>query len=137
MPFIYNVMRSAIEDCRPAESAKLYLQLVEIIQNAIDKGTFHRFSSYRPRMISVNYRSQQSSSGAMQELVRKGYIRKIPGKGTFIQKPLESRGVWLATQLTENLLDFGVEWETGLYKKCFRFLPATFATCLLVRVSIR
>ncbi|MGI6455664.1 MAG: GntR family transcriptional regulator [bacterium] len=105
---------------------KLYLQLVEIIQNAIDKGELSTGSQLPTEddLCKLQGVSKAVVRGAMQELVRKGYIRKIPGKGTFIQKPLESRGVWLATQLTENLLDFGVEWETRVVQKMLSVSPS-------------
>ena len=59
---------------------KLYLQLVEIIQMRLI-GNF-------PQVLSLPteddlcklQESQAVVRGAMQELVRKGYIRKIPGK---------------------------------------------------------
>src|SRR5690606_36875501 len=64
---------------------------------------------------------------AMQELVRKGYVQKTPGRGTFVQKPVASKGVWLSSLLTENILDFGIPWETEVIQKMLTVAPSDIA----------
>lgn len=105
---------------------KLYLQLAGIIEACIARGDF-AVGAQLPT--EEEFCRQQGVSkavvrAAMQELARKGYIRKIAGKGTFVQKPPSSGGVWLSLKLTENILDYGVAWDTEVVQKMSTLPPS-------------
>jgi GntR family transcriptional regulator len=61
---------------------------------------------------------------AMQELTRIGYVQKIPGKGTFVLKPAAAQGARLVLKLTENILDYGVNWTTEVVQKMSTVPPS-------------
>jgi len=104
---------------------KLYLQLVEIVQEAIDHGELAVGAQLptEDQMCSQQGVSKAVIRTAMQELAKKGYVKKIPGRGTFVQKPIETKGIWLSSLLTENLLDFGLSWETEVVQKMLTVSP--------------
>lgn len=105
---------------------KLYLQLVEILKDAIDRGELS-VGSQLPTEDQLCTRQGVSKAvvrSALQELAQKGYIRRVPGKGTFIEKPLATQGVWLNIQINENLLDFGLPWETEVVQKMLSVAPS-------------
>jgi len=104
---------------------KLYLQLVEIVQEAIDHGEL-AVGAQLPTEDQMCIQQDVSKAvvrTAMQELAKKGYVKKIPGRGTFVQKPVETKGIWLSSLLTENLLDFGLSWETEVVQKMLTVSP--------------
>lgn len=105
---------------------KLYLQLVDILKESIERGEYPIGSQLptEDQLCTQQGVSKAVVRGAMQELARKGYIRKIPGKGTFTQKPSEVEGIWLATQLTEQVLDFGMPWATNVVQKMLTVAPS-------------
>ncbi len=108
---------------------KLYLQLVEIIQDAIESGEL-AIGIQLPTEDMLCTQQGVSKSvirTALQELSRLGLVRKIPGKGTFVQKPSQTQGVWLYTKLTEDLLDFGVSWKTEVAQKMLSVAPTDLA----------
>lgn len=105
---------------------KLYLQLVDIIQHAIESGEL-QVGAKLPTEDQFCARQGVSKAvvrAAMQDLQRKGYIRKTPGKGTFVERPPEAGGVKLATLITENVLDFGVPWDTEVVQKMLTASPS-------------
>ncbi len=105
---------------------KLYLQLVEIIKDSIEKGEFDDGAQLPTEDILCQQQAVSKAvvRSAMQELMRNGYIQKIPGKGTFVRKPTESKGVTLSTVLTEKILDFGIDWETEVVQKMLSVPPS-------------
>ncbi len=105
---------------------KLYLQLVEIIEDTIKRGEYSDGDQLPTEDDLCNQQSVSKAvvRAAMQELTRKGYIQKIPGKGTFVKKPIEKNGIWLSTRLTEKFLDFGVEWDTEVIQKMLTVPPS-------------
>ncbi len=98
---------------------KLYLQLVDILYDAIERNELKVGEQLPTEDLLCKQQGVSKSvvRTAMQEMVRKGYVRKIPGKGTFVQKPVEAEGVWLSTLMTEKILDYGSEWETEVIQK--------------------
>lgn len=105
---------------------KLYLQLVDIFRQMIDSGE-RQVGDQLPTEDQICAQQGVSKAvvrAAMQELARKGYIRKIAGKGTFVEKPPQSAGIWLASKIQENILDFGVAWQTEVVQKMLSVAPA-------------
>ncbi|MBZ0254806.1 GntR family transcriptional regulator, partial [bacterium] len=93
---------------------KLYLQLFDVLLTAMESGELS-VGSQLPTEDQLCVQQGVSKAvvrSAMQELARKGYIRKIPGKGTFVETPPSKQGVWLSTLVTENMLDYGTQWDT-------------------------
>lgn len=105
---------------------KLYLQLVEIYQDAIVRGEYPvgKKLPTEDQICSQQGVSKAVVRAAMEDLARRGFIRKIAGKGTFAQKPADAEGVWLSTCLQEKLLDFGMEWETEVIQKMLSVSPS-------------
>lgn len=108
---------------------KLYLQLVEIIEDAINAGELTVGSQLPTEDMLCKQQgvSKAVIRTAMQELSRVGLIRKVPGKGTFVQKPSQTQGIWLYTKLTEDILDFGISWETNVVQKMHSVAPTDLA----------
>ncbi|MBD3265906.1 UTRA domain-containing protein [bacterium] len=105
---------------------KLYLQLVEIIQVAIETGEL-ALNQQLPTEDELCLQQGVSKAvvrAAMQELARAGYIEKIPGKGTFVRKPATVDGVWLSVELSEQVLDFGLSWDTEVLQKMVTVAPS-------------
>jgi GntR family transcriptional regulator, N-acetylglucosamine utilization regulator len=105
---------------------KLYLQLVDILKDAIDKGelvTGNQLPTEDNLCIQQGV-SKAVVRAALQELAQAGYVRRVPGKGTFVETPVDIHGVWLSSQLTENLLDFGVPWKTKVIQKMLSVAPS-------------
>jgi GntR family transcriptional regulator len=102
---------------------------VEIIEEAIKRGEFSEGDQLPTEDILCTQQSVSKAviRTAMQELSRKGYVKKIPGKGTFIRKTVEKKGVWLSTTLTEKFLDFGIDWETEVVQKMLSVPPTDLA----------
>lgn len=110
-------------------SQKLYLQLADILRQAIESGELS-VGEQLPTEDQLCARQGVSKAvvrAAMQDLARKGYVRKIPGKGTFVEKPVGASGVWLYGRLSENLLDFGADWETEVIQKMLSVAPSDLA----------
>ncbi|MBI1389864.1 MAG: UTRA domain-containing protein [bacterium] len=105
---------------------KLYLQLVDILLQAIESGELAVGAQLptEDQLCTQQAVSKAVVRSAMQDLARKGYIRKIPGKGTFVEKPPSNAGVWLSTHITESILDFGVPWETEVVQKMLTISPS-------------
>ena len=105
---------------------KLYLQLVEIIKNAISEGEYPVGMKLptEDQICSQQGVSKAVVRAAMDDLTRRGYVQKIPGKGTFAKKPKNATGVWLSTQINENMLDFGLSWETEVVQKMLSVAPS-------------
>lgn len=105
---------------------KLYLQLYEIIKEAIDRNELQTGEQLptEERLCGQHGVSKAVVRAALLELTRKGYICRIPGKGTFIQKPTVQKGVWLLTQITEQILDFGIPFETEVIQKMLSVAPS-------------
>ncbi len=104
---------------------KLYLQLVEIIEEAIERSELAVGSKLptEDQLCSQQGVSKAVVRSAMQELARRGYVQKTAGRGTFVKKPTGNNGVWLYTNLTENVLDFGIEWDTEVVQKMVTVAP--------------
>ncbi|MGC9330185.1 MAG: GntR family transcriptional regulator, partial [Candidatus Hinthialibacter sp.] len=87
---------------------KLYLQFVDILKEAIERGELPVGSQLptEDQLCRQQGVSKAVVRAALQDLAQHGYIRRIPGKGTFVQNPTGEQGVWLMTQITENFLDF-------------------------------
>lgn len=109
---------------------KYYLQLVEILGNAIRAGEVQEGD----RLPTEEQLCQQHSvsravvRAAMQELARQGLVIKIPGKGTFVQRMARGDGITLRTILTERVLDYGLEWSTEVVQKMMVTPPADVAS---------
>lgn len=105
---------------------KLYLQMVDILREAIENGELGVGDQVptEDQLCKAQGVSKAVIRNAMQDLARRGFIRKIAGKGTFVEKPVEDKGVWLSTRLTENLLDFGMEWDTEVVQKMLSVAPS-------------
>jgi GntR family transcriptional regulator len=105
---------------------KLYLQLVEIIKDMVDSGTLsiNEQLPTEDELCTQQGVSKAVIRAAMQELARMGYIEKIPGKGTFVRKPHLASGVWLQLEISENILDFGLEWDTEVLQKMVSVAPS-------------
>jgi GntR family transcriptional regulator len=112
---------------------KLYLQLFDILKDTIDRGELAAGKQLptEDQLCSRQGVSKAVVRAAMLELARKGYIRRIPGKGTFVELPAHTQGVWLSTQLTENLLDFGIAWETEVAQKMLSVAPSDLSELFL------
>ncbi len=108
---------------------KLYLQLVEIVKEAIERGELPVGAQLptEDQMCGQQGVSKAVVRSAMHELAREGYIQKMPGRGTFVQKPTNSKGIWLSTSLMENILDFGMPWETEVVQKMLTVPPTDLA----------
>lgn len=108
---------------------KLYLQLVDILKDAIEKGEL-QVGSQLPTEDQLCTRQGVSKAvvrAALQDMALHGYIRRVPGKGTFVERPVASQGVWLTTQINENMLDFGIVWETEVIQKMLSVAPSDLA----------
>jgi len=105
---------------------KLYLQLAEIIQEGVDRAELMPGQQLPTEDMFCTRQgvSKAVVRAAMQELAKKGYVVKIPSKGTFVKKPAEAGGIWLSTLLTENILDFGIKWETEVIQKMLTAPPS-------------
>lgn len=104
---------------------KLYLQLVDVIQRAIESSEL-AVNEQLPTEDALCEQQGVSKAvvrAAMQELARMGYIEKIPGKGTFVRKPVVTDGVWLWVELNERFLDFGLDWSTEVLQKMLSVAP--------------
>ena len=99
---------------------KLYLQMVEIIQHAIEAGEWGVNDQLPTEdMLCVQQGvSKAVIRAAMQELSRMGYIEKIPGKGTFVRKPVVTSGIWLTAEIKENFLDSDYPGKPKSFRKC-------------------
>ena len=108
---------------------KYYLQLVEILDNAINSGEL----SEGDRLPTEEELCQQHAvsravvRAAMQELARQGKILKVPGKGTFVPRIAQGNGITLRTVLTEQILDYGVAWTTEVVQKMLVSPPSDTA----------
>lgn len=105
---------------------KLYLQLVRILQESIERGEL-AVGNRLPTEEEICRQQGISKAvvrAATQELARKGLVRKIAGKGTFVQKPVSADGVRLWLKITENMLDYGVAWETEVIQKMSTVPPS-------------
>lgn len=105
---------------------KLYLQLLDVLLSAMESGELS-VGSQLPTEDHLCIQQGVSKAvvrTAMQELARKGYIRKIPGKGTFVETPPSKQGVWLSTLITENMLDYGTQWDTEVVQKMLTISPS-------------
>ncbi|MFB3789239.1 MAG: GntR family transcriptional regulator [bacterium] len=105
---------------------KLYIQLFDILVDAISKGEWVPGQQLptEDALCAQQGVSKAVVRAALNELTRKGYVKRIPGKGTFVQQPINSQGVWLLTKLTENVLDFGLPWETEVIQKMLSVAPS-------------
>jgi GntR family transcriptional regulator len=116
---------------------KLYLQLVDIVKNAIESGELavNEQLPTEDMLCSQQGVSKAVVRAAMQDLARAGYIDKIPGKGTFVRKPVFSRGVWLQVELKENVLDFGIDWDTEVIQKMVSVAPSDLSELFAVETG--
>lgn len=108
---------------------KLYLQLVDILKEAVERGELTP-GTQLPTEDQLCVRQGVSKAvvrAALLDLAQKGYLRRIAGKGTFIERPVAAHGVWLTTHITENLLDFGIGWETEVVQKMLSVPPSDLA----------
>lgn len=107
-------------------SRKLYMQLFDILKDAFEKGEILPGNQLptEDQLCSRQGVSKAVVRAALAELAQRGYVRRIPGKGTFVDKPAGVCGVWLTTQITENLLDFGIDWETDVIQKMSSVAPS-------------
>ncbi|MDP8244926.1 MAG: GntR family transcriptional regulator [Candidatus Hinthialibacter antarcticus] len=105
---------------------KLYLQLVDVLLSGMESGELSVGSQLptEDQLCTQQGVSKAVVRSAMQELARKGYVRKIPGKGTFVETPPSQKGVWLSTAITENMLDFGAQWDTEVVQKMLTISPS-------------
>ncbi len=105
---------------------KLYIQLYDILADAIVRGELVPGQQLptEETLCAQQGVSKAVVRAALNELTRKGYIKRIPGKGTFVQHAMESQGVWLRIKLTENILDFGLPWETEVIQKMLSVAPS-------------
>lgn len=109
---------------------KLYLQLVTAVKSAIEQGELAVGSQLptEEEMCKQQGVSKAVIRAAMQELTRIGYVQKIPGKGTFVLKPAATHGARLILKLTENILDYGVNWTTEVVQKMSTVPPSDMAS---------
>lgn len=109
---------------------KYYLQLVEILSNIIRSGEIREGERLptEEELCRQHSVSRAVVRTAMQELARQGLVRKIPGKGTFVQRVTHGDGITLRTVLTEQVLDYGLEWSTEVVQKMMVSPPSDLAS---------
>lgn len=86
---------------------KLYLQLYEIIKRKIETGEWTVGSQIptEEQLCKMFNVSRATVRTAIIELVRQGYLRRQPGKGTFINKKIISEGLVMLTNLRELMIE--------------------------------
>ncbi len=108
---------------------KLYLQLADTLAEAIGRAEWQvgdKLPVERELCLQHDV-SLAVVRAAMQELAKAGLIEKKPGKGTFVRRKAKSNEIALATTLTEQFLDFGIEWKTDVIQKMTCVPPSDVA----------
>lgn len=88
---------------------KLYLQLADIIKAEVDDGRL-AIGSQLPSEDALCQQFNISKAvvrQALSDLAREGYLRKVQGKGTYIEQPPRETGLPLMLGLPEYDVDFG------------------------------
>jgi GntR family transcriptional regulator len=109
---------------------KYYLQLVEILGTVIRSGELQEGDRLptEEELCRQHSVSRAVIRAAMQELARQGLVLKIPGKGTFVQRARHGDGITLKSILTEQILDYGLEWTTDVVQKMMVSPPSDIAS---------
>lgn len=86
---------------------KLYLQLYEIIKRKIvtEEWTVGSQIPTEEQLCKMFNVSRATVRTAIIELVRQGYLKRQPGKGTFINKKVISEGLLMLTNLRELMVE--------------------------------
>lgn len=98
---------------------KLYIQLAEIIREEVDKGQIEvgaQLPSEDALCTQFNI-SKAVVRQALSELADAGYLRKVQGRGTYIEKPAAQAGVPMVLGLDEYSIDFGEPTTTRVVEK--------------------
>lgn len=96
-----------IELINREDHQKLYLQLYEIIKRKIESGEWTVGSQIptEEQLCKMFNISRATVRTAIIELVRQGYLKRQPGKGTFISKKVISEGLLMLTNLRELMFE--------------------------------
>ncbi len=98
---------------------KLYLQLAEIIKQEVDTGRME-IGSQLPSEDALCEEFNISKAvvrQALAELVREGYLRKVQGKGTYIDQPIHDDGLPMLRGLREFSIDFSASYTVRVIEK--------------------
>jgi GntR family transcriptional regulator len=95
---------------------KLYFQLYEIFKKKIESnewsvGSMIPTEEELCKMFEVSRATVRTS---VLELVRHGYLKRHPGRGTFVIKNVISDGLSMSTNFSEFLLEEGAQFSTNV-----------------------
>lgn len=95
---------------------KLYFQLYEIFQKKIESnewavGSMIPTEEELCKMFEVSRATVRTS---LLELVRHGYLKRHPGRGTFVLRNIISDGLSMSTNFSEFLLEEGTQFSTNV-----------------------
>jgi GntR family transcriptional regulator len=101
---------------------KLYVQMFAIIKEKVEKNEWPNGSQIptEDELCKAFDVSKATVRMAVSELVRKGYLRKQQGKGTFVTHELRDLGVTMKTKLTEDMFGEGVKAKKEVLMKGIR-----------------
>ncbi len=101
---------------------KLYVQMYTIIKDKVEKNEWPNGSQIptEDELCKAFDVSKATVRMAVSELVRKGYLRKQQGKGTFVTHELRDLGVTMKTKLTEDMFGEGVKAKKEVLMKGIR-----------------
>jgi GntR family transcriptional regulator len=103
----------------------LYYQLSEILLNQITGGSLKAGDTIltERELIEMYGVSRMTVRNAVEELVKRGYVRREQGKGTFVASPGVQRGVARLTSFSEEIAAQGM--KPGSRLLALRREPAT------------
>ncbi|MBS4195776.1 GntR family transcriptional regulator [Lederbergia citri] len=89
----------------------LYHQLIQVLQNVIEKEKMEPGSFFATEILlqELSGMSRNTVRKALEELVRKGYLIRVVGKGTFISIPDAQVVVPQLKSLTQELTERGMK----------------------------
>ncbi|MDP2167457.1 MAG: GntR family transcriptional regulator [Thermodesulfovibrionales bacterium] len=95
---------------------KLYIQLLDIIRERIEAGEWPVGSQIpiEEELCRVYGVSKATVRFAVLELVRKGYLKRQQGKGTFVCKRVIPEGLTMSSSFKELMLEHGIAYTTIL-----------------------
>lgn len=98
------------------KSEKLYVQLYEIFKEKIENNEWTVGSQIptEEELCKAYEVSKATVRLAVSELVRKGYLMRQQGRGTFVCKRIIPEGLTMLTSFRELMLDAGINFSTSV-----------------------